>query len=151
MPAIGLLIVLAGVAGLFLWRGKPSRSEWWKLAAMSFVILGSMWTLIVFGVTFGDYAQAHKIYRNDEFYVVEGVVANFRPMPTQAHQEECFSVEDRIFCYSDSVITSGFNQTSIHGGPIHEGLPVRIEYVGDTILRLEVQNEPTRKGPTPAP
>jgi len=51
---------------------------------------------------------------------------------------ERFCVSGVCFAYSDFVITSGFNNTSSHGGPIREGLPVRVTYVGDMIVKLEV-------------
>ena len=70
--------------------------------------------------------------------MVEGVVKNFRPMPYEGHQDECFSVQAQTFCYSDYVVTVGFNNSASHGGPIREGLRVRVSYIGNTIIRLEV-------------
>ena len=49
-----------------------------------------------------------------------------------------FSVAGRRFSYSDYVVTAGFRQTTAHGGPIREGLRVRVTHAGNTILRLEV-------------
>jgi hypothetical protein len=46
------------------------------------------------------------------------------------------------FQYSDYVITAGFNNTSSHGGPIREGLPVRIWYLDGEILRLDIAKRP---------
>jgi hypothetical protein len=37
-------------------------------------------------------------------------------------------------------VVCGFNNTSSHGGPIREGLPVRVSYVGNTILKLEIRS-----------
>jgi hypothetical protein len=70
--------------------------------------------------------------------VVEGAVSNFRPMPYEGHQDECFCVHQQSFCYSDYEITPGFHQSASHGGPIHEGLPVRIDYHDGVILRLQI-------------
>jgi hypothetical protein len=52
-------------------------------------------------------------------------------MPYQGHQEECFSVGDRTFRYSDYEPTAGFNNTASHGGPIRGGLAGRIAYIGN--------------------
>jgi hypothetical protein len=65
-------------------------------------------------------------------------------MPYDGHQEECFSVKHRSFCYSDFELTAGFNNTASHGGPIEPGLPVKIAYIDGHILRLEVKDPPTQ-------
>jgi hypothetical protein len=74
--------------------------------------------------------------------VVEGQVENFKPAPAEGHQDETFTVKGVRFAYSDYVITGGFNQTQSHGGPIREGLPVRIHYLppSNLIVKLEVAN-----------
>lgn len=51
---------------------------------------------------------------------------------------ESFNVNGVKFEYSDYVITPGFNNAASKGGPIKEGLPVRISYIDGTILKLEV-------------
>jgi hypothetical protein len=71
---------------------------------------------------------------------VEGVVLHFVPMPYTGHAMERFCVSTTCFAYSDYVITGGFNNTRSHGGPIHEGLRVRIKHVDDVIVRLEVES-----------
>ncbi len=59
-------------------------------------------------------------------------------MPYAGHTKERFCVEDKCFTYSDFVPTIGFNNTSSHGGPIKAGMPVRVTFVGNTIIKLEV-------------
>lgn len=74
--------------------------------------------------------------------VVEGAVENFHPMPVQGHDTERFSVAGTQFAYSDYMQTGGFNNSASHGGPIREGLPVRITYVpgsyNNVIVKLEI-------------
>jgi hypothetical protein len=65
-------------------------------------------------------------------------VTGFMPMPVTGHAMEHFCVSGACFSYSDYVVTAGFNRTSSRGGPIREGLPVRVTYLGNTILKLEV-------------
>jgi hypothetical protein len=43
--------------------------------------------------------------------------------------------------YSDYVVTAGFNNTASHGGPIRQDLPVRISYVGNSIVKLEIRSD----------
>lgn len=59
-------------------------------------------------------------------------------MPYEGHQDECFRVKNEKFCYSDYVVQPGFHQSASHGGPIREGLPVRIAYSNGQILRLDI-------------
>lgn len=70
--------------------------------------------------------------------IAEGPVTNFIPMPYTGHSMESFTLNGHRFSYSDYVVTSGFHNTISHGGPIHEGLYVRITYSGNSILRLEI-------------
>jgi hypothetical protein len=57
-------------------------------------------------------------------------------------KDECISVADSSFCYSDSNVTVGFHRTRALGGPMRNGLQVRISPIGDTIVRVEVAEEP---------
>jgi hypothetical protein len=84
------------------------------------------------------YARAKDAYVKGDYSVVEGTVANFHPMPYSGHQNETFSVNGVQFSYSDYVVVPCFNNTASHGGPIHDGLRVRIAYSGNCILKLEV-------------
>ena len=84
------------------------------------------------------YARARQAYARGEYETVEGPVSNFHPMPYSGHENEMFSVNGVRFSYSDYVVSPCFNNTASHGGPIHQGLHVRIAYSGDCILKLEV-------------
>jgi hypothetical protein len=76
--------------------------------------------------------------REGRTFVVEGRVRDFVPMPWSGHAHECFRVAETTFCYSDFEVTPGFNNARSHGGPIREGLQVRIHHVDSVIARLEV-------------
>jgi len=90
-------------------------------------------------------SDALQAYQKGEYQTVEGTVTHFDPMPYEGHKTECFSVQDKRFCYSDYLIAPGFRNTASHGGPIRSGLPVRIAYrtTGrhNTILRLEIAED----------
>jgi hypothetical protein len=68
------------------------------------------------------YARAREAYMEGQYATIEGTVTNFHPMPYSGHQNETFSVNGLQFSYSDYVLVPCFNNTSSHGGPIHEGL-----------------------------
>lgn len=141
------LFALAGgiplIVGIVLIVGK--RRFKWKYPHWIFVIFacafGILWLCTVgFSVVQRD-SQALATFQKGDYQVVEGLVTNFHPMPYEGHQDECFSVQEERFCYSENVITPGFRNTASHGGPIRSGLPVRIAYSGGTILRLEIPKD----------
>ena len=138
-PAFGLIFLLLGI--LFVFRTgffpktSPVRT---KTVGLFFIVFSSIWITLVLLTTGSAYLRARQAYREGSFQTVEGVVQGFVPMPYSGHAMESFSVNGKVFRYSDYAETPGFNRTRSHGGPIHEGLPVRIEYIGNIILKLEI-------------
>ena len=115
-----------------------------RLLGWFFVIFASGWTLVAFSSTYSTYREYVQAYQTGRYSVVEGLVEDFHPMPYEGHPSECFRVNRENFCYSDYVVSPGFNQSASHGGPIRAGLPVRIAYVEgegfqEDILRLEIR------------
>lgn len=136
--AFGLIFIVIGIVLILVGNRWPSQRGA-KFTGYFMLVFASLWTLIAFTSTFGDYRNVTEAYRTGNFSTVEGPVENFRPMPYEGHQSECFSVQNERFCYSDYVIQGGFNHSASHGGPIREGLPVRVAYYEGQILRLEVR------------
>jgi hypothetical protein len=149
IPYLGVIVpVLLGLAfGAWAWRARklPTGPQFIPFVFAA-VLCGSLaiacfWFLIPF-----RYAAAAAALHNGTAQVVEGQVENFHPMPRTGHDTERFTVNGVLFSYSDAELTPGFNQTSSHGGPIREGLDVRIHYIGifgdpvqPTILKLEIR------------
>lgn len=108
--------------------------------AFPFLFFGfaTVLTLVTFGFTFSQYWSMKSAMRDPRFSTVEGTVSQFPPMPYTGHALERFCVQDTCFEYSDYVVTSGFNNTTSHGGPTRDGLRVRIAHVRRKIIRLEV-------------
>lgn len=137
-PAIGLLMTAAGaclIGASRRWRGQKRL----RAAGYAMLVFGPLWGVMFFYITFPTYKRSVDAYRSGHYAVVEGPVEQFRPMPYEGHQDECFTVRHREFCYSDYAIQPGFNRSASHGGPIRPGLPVRIAYLGGQILRLEAR------------
>ncbi len=120
------------------WSTRPRAS---RLFASVFFGFALIWTILAFYSTYTQYAALRKAQANGTVEVVEGVVTHFTPMPVTGHGMERFCVQETCFAYADYVVTAGFNNTSSHGGPIREGLPVRVTYVGAAIIKLEVAAE----------
>lgn len=93
---------------------------------------------------FISYFNTKAIYRHQHYQRVEGTVDNFDPMPYGGHRDEHFTVQGIRFSYSDydQMYYYGFNNTASHGGPIQQGIPVRISYFTkekrNIILKIEV-------------
>ena len=108
------------------------------MCAWVFLGFGVTWTAAAFGSTYLGYRALAGAVRENRAQVVEGRVGDFRPLAAQAHGQERFCVNGKCFFYSDYLVSAGFSQTAAHGGPIREGLPVRVTYVGNDIVKLEV-------------
>lgn len=142
----GLVFVVIG-AGLLAGRSVPRIAL--RLAPVPrvfpviFLCFAVLWTtLATVGILGSWYSTQAEIRKGAP--VVEGAVENFHPMPVTGHDQEHFTVQGVYFAYSDYSVTSGFNNTSSHGGPIREGLYVRIHYTGSvtrgTIVKLEIRD-----------
>jgi hypothetical protein len=145
-PAFGLIFVVIGV-GLLAARYVPRLALVLprppRVFALLFLGFAVLWTtLSTVGVLVSWHSTQTQIRNGAP--VVEGAVANFHPMPAAGHDDEHFTVQRVYFAYSDYSVTSGFNNTSSHGGPMREGLYVRMHYTrsvtGDTITKLEVRD-----------
>jgi hypothetical protein len=150
-PAFGLIFVAVGLALPILIRigifrtPPPWMQKWFPRFFLGFALF---WTTTCFIGTYVDYRRAVNAILNNRTQVIEGVVTDFKPMPYTGHAMESFVVDGVRFEYSDFVITAGFNNTSSHDGPIREGLPVKIWYLGSEILRLDIKRPNQSMKPT---
>lgn len=133
--AIGCLIVAFRERLSDQWSERPRQGSAFAFLFLGFAIL---WTLVDFWGTYSEYADLRDALSSGKASIVEGRVSQFKPMPVTGHAMERFCVETTCFEYSDFVATNGFNNTKSHGGPVREGLPVRVTYVGSAIVKLEV-------------
>ncbi len=76
---------------------------------------------------------------NGRVLVVEGRVHSFKPgRAMRGSTIECFSVDSQRFCYSEYSLGPAFNDTAAWGGPIRDGLQLRLHHRDRAIVRLEV-------------
>lgn len=143
-PAFGLIFAAVGALLVFapdpMVRLLPSGLQGTarRIFNWLFFSFALFWTATAFIVTFGEYETGVAALRDDTASVVEGRVTNFVPMPYTGHAQEHFTVSGQRFSYSDYTMSSRFHNSASHGGPIREGLQVRITYLGQRILRLEI-------------
>jgi hypothetical protein len=107
-------------------------------------VAGLIGTVVAFGISVYLALNAYLHYRilvdaieHGAAQRIEGAVTSVIPAPPQGPQVERFTIDGKRFSYSGDELEPGFRQTRAHGSPIREGLKVRIEYVGNTIVRLE--------------
>jgi hypothetical protein len=135
-----LLVVCFVAAGALLLRMRHKLSR---------LVLATGFTILVIAFVLSSVWLAPNVSVTPTVVlpnVVTGNVSGFIPMPYGGHALERFCVQDACFEYSDYVNTGGFNHTSSHGGPIKDGLPVRVTYLkypnfpGNLIVKLELKN-----------
>jgi hypothetical protein len=141
--AIGILLFSLGLGIIFFGDKKPLNSIIGSSTKQRIVmpifasIFGAVW--VGGGVlNYSNFANLRTAARNGSTEVVEGKVEQFVPMPPEGHAKETFIVNGQYFAYSDYDMTKGFNHTQSHGGPMKEGLQVRITHVDGSIVKLEI-------------
>ena len=132
----GLLFTVFGV--VIFRRFRVNTSTFRRVIVFIFPVFAALFTITTLAVTLNDYCNLASALRNGQCEIVEGIVTEFDPMPYEGHKDESFVVNGHRFRYSDYQGTAGFNQSQSHGGPIHEGLAVRIHSKGNEIAKLEI-------------
>lgn len=146
LAVIGLFFV--GLGACLVVESRQARRTM-RVFAWAWVIFALAWFGLAFGGTYLRWHLFTTALEEGRTKTAEGKVEDFVPMPRQGHARESFGVRGIRFSFSDYAYDGGFNTTSAHGGPIREGLSVRIRYVatdsGNKIVRLETD----RKVPLP--
>lgn len=133
--ALALPILIAWI------RRLTSRKNVSAIAVVPLVL--TLVAAVVSSVSLYRYQHLRGVLRSGRCAVVEGAVTAFSPMPPNEHAEEFFSVAGVRFGYSRVLLAPEFHATAIDGGPIREGLRVRITHFEGKILRLEVASAAT--------
>lgn len=140
LSSIGSIIFIAIVA-LVVFRQRKNEVSG-SLALVGLVFIGLIGSLVVM-TTVDDYVENSYAYLRGHYSVVEGTVENFHPLPPgKGDFYETFSVRGTRFSYTDFQGGSEcFNRSSTFGGPIRQGLYVRIAHRDNCILKLEIAND----------
>jgi len=147
LPAGTLIFVAFGAFKVFYSTSRPNLERksliarnprvFYALVLCFSVIL----SVVVFWATFTHYQTLRDALDHGNTQVVEGRIKNFQPEISDLSEKryESFDVGDRHFSYSTNIVTGAFNKSRASGGPMAEGLYVRIHYTGNSILRLEIR------------
>ncbi len=105
-------------------------------------------SLMLFVMSFADYLERKlayqelaKIYYNEQYNVVEGIVDVYHVQPHSGHDKgDIINIGDVAFevnCYSS---TFGYNQTITHGGVLREREYAKVYYYDEIILRVDIRD-----------
>jgi hypothetical protein len=104
-----------------------------------FLGFGVLITAVALVSTVGGNLTEGAALRRGDCRVVEGQVEHFQTTRTRGgSSRESVEVSGVPFEYSDSEIQGGFRTPAASGGPMREGLQVRICERAGRILRLEI-------------
>ena len=141
---IGLLFIIGGAIGML---SPQSRKTLYIVPAL-LLLFGVLVSLSLFLFQYTNHQRYQAILDHGQYSVVQGTIDRFHPMAKTGHGNETFSIDGVTFSYSDFSVTPAFNNTSAYGGPLHEGMYVKIyytksiEFAGDhAILRIEASNQ----------
>jgi hypothetical protein len=103
------------------------------------VVISAFASLIPIAMVYAMHARHAGLVAAEESHAstVEGIVSQFKSLP----KLERFCVSGSCFAYSDYILDGGFNNMRSHGGPIHEGVRVRVKHVNGVIVRLEIMGD----------
>ena len=127
----GLIFVILGALAL---RFSKRRAAAWFIFLFAVV-----WCIGAFIGAYVEYARLRNALRDGTAVLVEGRVVNFSPEPAVGHAPETFDVAGTHFAYQGvGGVSAAFNQSKPKGGPIRDGVQVRIWHVQGKIARLEL-------------
>ncbi|HZU53742.1 MAG TPA: hypothetical protein VFF77_07585 [Holophagaceae bacterium] len=119
-----------------------AKSPWGNLAPyMRALAVGfaATWTAVVFISTYPGYHHLRDALAQGRCQATEGRVEHFHTgTGDRGSTEESFDVRGVHFSYFGSSMGSGFSQIQAEGGPMKEGLHVRIFAYQGVIARLEI-------------
>lgn len=141
-PAIGIAMFIFGYVNFQLQKKRleSKNPRFFRYSTRFFFGFALFWTVIALIGTLYSSIKLRNALNSNHYTLVQGRVTQFVPMPYGGHAQESFVVDGHRYQYSDYEVSSSFNNTQSHGGPIKEGLQVRIADVDGKIARLEIAN-----------
>jgi len=130
-----------GLLGLIRIAFSPTEARemrFYRSLLRVVIALATLVTIIILVITWQDYSAMRSALSMHTYRVVTGQVTDFVPEGPNGHPMEQFTVSGSRYVYASSDITSAFHQTARNGGPLHEGVLVRIADSHGAIVRLEM-------------
>ena len=144
VPALALISMFAA-AGFSYFAHVRKAGLWKRAAAYGSLSLTALLAAVIVASTYVEYQALATVLKSDVVKVVEGEVRRLTETPSPWNPGESFTVGGIRFHYSAFHYTHSFRKPRSRGGPIREGLPVRIHYGRfppyNMILRLEAKTQ----------
>ena len=141
-PLVGLLITLFGIYAIRITRREQKSEEHKDGCVMpflfSYIAFGLLWTTGVGYQLGGEYFDYRSALNNHRYQEVEGGVENYNAHVIGMQGEEAFTVRGVEFHYSPYSLF-GFRKTQGRGGPLDNGVYVRIHHYKGRMLRLWIR------------
>jgi len=130
---LGGLLVLSGLRVSFVnWKqGWGPRLLGLGLAVL---FICAFW----FKYSYNHWIYFTEYHDSGPYQTVEGPVENYLARPAREMNFEQFTVNGVRLGYGSLGMPKCFSRPAANGGPIREGLPVRIAYKGSCIVKLEI-------------
>ncbi|WP_394246749.1 hypothetical protein [Vibrio profundi] len=134
---LGSIFLFFRAKHIFIKKEQIQRGKLFSIGMGLFtgLLFISSWFSIIY-----EYNEIMKKYREGDAYVSTGIVKNVNYIVKNGNQES-FSINEYTFKYSHNEFTSFFNKTKNIGGPIKEGLPVRVTHYEGQIIKLEISEK----------
>jgi hypothetical protein len=121
------------------------KSRRMQVFAWGYAIFAGFFLLIATASSSVDYTKYVSIYKKGHYQVLTGIVQQYEVIRSgPGHRQndgERFSLDNVHFSYSEyGTPTPCFHRVASAGGPIRNGLGVRIAYTDNCILSLEVES-----------
>lgn len=134
LPPIAVIAVAVFIAALAFrssakLRGNDDINRRQRHAARGFAMLAVLFCGIAAYLTVGYVEFAHRLH-DKAYWTIEGQVHGL----SSERKREKFTVNGVPFIYGDYDLTPCFHNAATHGGPMRDGLHVRITYLRDPVL-----------------
>ena len=144
-----LLPVLAVAAMALLWERAARRygvtdaeRRNGRVIVGTGAVVFTLFSVYLLNETWSEYEEFVQRLRSGDYRTVTGPITDFQPGDVPGHRSEHVRVNGVFFNYGTAEITSAFNRTAGRGGPMREGLQVRLAVSGDRIIRVEIRAQP---------
>ena len=124
------------VVGLLLLPRRDDRR--YRLGSAVFIGMGLAFLTLTAGVRVIQHRTLVARLGNGDYDNVEGAITNFFPGSFDGHTPEVFVVAGHTYTFHGNTTTAGYHDVQGAGGPLREGIKVRIADVNGTIARFEL-------------
>ena len=131
-PVLMLGVIMLLIVGVMLLAARRAR---WQTQAILGLLLVSLTLKVVWDAYWWKHISQQRYSYVGPYQTVEGAVEKYTVGRGEKYSWERYQVSGIEFGYIDGGLPNCFHKTAANGGPIREGLRVRIEYA-TTEMRL---------------